>query len=81
MNKYILTFVCCLTFSLLGVAQTREIIPVDWKGIKKEIKKNPEHVRDLVKRLSAEKLDTTMTKESRILAPIHQASLLVPQCT
>ncbi|SDG53075.1 hypothetical protein SAMN05216518_13719 [Bacteroidales bacterium KHT7] len=40
MNKYILAFVCCLTFSLLGVAQTREIIPVDWKGIKKEINPN-----------------------------------------
>ncbi len=75
MNKYILTFVCCLTFSLLGVAQTREIIPVDWKGIKKEIKKNPEHVRDLVKRLSAEKLDTTMTYPERILAFYGQSFL------
>lgn len=74
-NKHILTFVCCLTFSLLCVAQTREIIPVNWNDIKKEIKTNPEHVRDLVKRLSAEKSDTTMTYPERILAFYGQSFL------
>ena len=51
----------------------REIIPVDWKGIEKLAKKNPEKIKEQVARLSAEQLDTAMTWEERIVAYYGQS--------
>lgn len=64
-----------LFISINIVAQERELLPVDWKLIKKEAKKNPQHVKDLVKRLSAADLDTTLTYQDRILAFYGQSFL------
>lgn len=57
------------------VAQERELLPVDWNLIRKEVKENPQHVKDLVERLSAPKLDTTLTYQDKILAFYGQSFL------
>ncbi|MBQ6188279.1 MAG: DUF4919 domain-containing protein [Prevotella sp.] len=53
----------------------RQLIPVEWKAIKREVKKNPEKVKDLVARLAAPKIDTTLTFSDRILAFYGQSFL------
>ena len=64
-----------LFISMNIVAQERELHPVNWKLIRKEVKDNPQHVKDLVMRLSAAKLDTTLTYQDRILAFYGQSFL------
>jgi hypothetical protein len=48
--------------------EEREMIPVDWKEVKKVAEQDPQRIKNLVERMSAEKLDTTMTWQERILA-------------
>ena len=50
-------------------------MPVDWKKIRNEVKDNPQRVKDLVMRLSATNLDTTLTYQDRILAFYGQSFL------
>ena len=71
-------FIICLCMLLLAtniVAQERELLPVDWQLIRKEVKDNPQHIKDLVARLSANKLDKTLTYQERILAFYGQSFL------
>lgn len=73
--KHLYTFVFLLFISTNIFAQEREILPVNWKQIKEEVNKNPQKVKDLVTRLSAPKLDTTLTYQDRILAFYGQSFL------
>lgn len=70
---FILVYVFFISTNI--VAQERELLPVDWKQIRNEVKENPQHVKDLVTRLSAENLDTTLTYQDRILAFYGQSFL------
>ena len=51
----------------------REIIPVDWKEVQKVAEENPQQIKQLVSRLSANEIDTTMTWNERILAYYGQS--------
>ena len=53
----------------------REIIPVDWKEVQKVAEENPQQIKQLVARLSANEIDTTMTWKERILAYYGQSYL------
>lgn len=53
----------------------REIIPVDWKEVQKVAEENPQQIKQLVSRLSANEIDTTMTWKERILAYYGQSYL------
>lgn len=61
-----------MTFLLMPLTllaqEEREMIPVDWKEVKKVAEQDPQRIKNLVERMSAEKLDTTMTWQERILA-------------
>ena len=59
----------------LSAQQERELMPVNWKTVEKEAKKNPEHIKELVTRLSASTIDTTLTYPERILAFYGQTYL------
>ena len=72
-HLYALIFVLFIATNI--VAQEREIIPVNWEQIRKEVDKNPQKVKDLVARLSAVNLDTTLTYQDRILAFYGQSFL------
>jgi len=56
-------------------ANTREFLSIDWGSIKNEATTDPQHIKDLVARLSAEKLDTTLTYAERALAFYGQSYL------
>ena len=73
--KHLYTFIFLLLISTNIFAQEREMLPVNWKQIKEEVNKNPQKVKDLVTRLSAPKLDTTLTYQDRILAFYGQSFL------
>ena len=73
--KHLYAIILMLLISTNIIAQEREILPVDWKQIKEEVNKNPQKVKDLVARLSATKLDTTLTYQDRILAFYGQSFL------
>lgn len=73
--KKICLLVLVLFISTNIVAQERELLPVDWESIRKEVKDNPQHVKNLVERLSAANLDTTLTYQERILAFYGQSFL------
>lgn len=73
--KQLIAFVCMLLCAANLAAQEREMIPVDWQHIRQEVNDNPQHVKDLVARLSAATLDTTLTKRERILAFYGQSFL------
>lgn len=69
-----------LFIALLGVfffctAEGRDLFPVNWYGIEKITKENPEMVKSLVVRLSAATLDTTLTWDERRLAVYGQSIL------
>ena len=48
---------------------------MDWSAIKEIVKEDPDEVKDLVVRLSAPQLDTTLTYEDRIIAFYGQSLL------
>lgn len=77
MRKIALTFIfVCCTLALTTHAQiVRQIKPVDWKEVKKVADNDPQRIRDLVARLSADKIDTTMTWNERVLAYYGQSYL------
>ena len=59
----------------LQAQEERVIIPVDWKEVKEVAEKDPERIKGLVARLSANNIDTTMTWKERILAYYGQSFL------
>lgn len=73
MKKFFL--VLAVLFSSLSAFAQREIITVDWDTIKKIVKESPDGVRDLVRRLSAPTLDTTLTYNDRVVAFYGQSLL------
>ena len=73
--KHLIICLCMLLLATNIVAQERELLPVDWQLIRKEVKDNPQYIKDLVARLSANKLDTTLTYQERILAFYGQSFL------
>ena len=76
MKQIIVLFLLLILVPQAALTQEkREIIPVDWKEIKKVAKQDPQRIKDLVSRLSANKLDTTMTWQDRILAYFGQSYL------
>lgn len=72
--RQLFVFVFLLIISWPSQAQdVREIIPVDWKEMQKEADNDPQRIKDLVSRLSANEIDTTMTWNERILAYYGQS--------
>lgn len=73
-TKFFIIILLALLSGTLAYAQ-REILPVDWKKLKKVVKNEPELVKSLVERLTATKLDSTLTFNDRIIAFYGQALL------
>lgn len=71
----ILVFLLLMTLTVNAQEEERMIIPVDWKEVKDVADKDPERIRNLVARMSASELDTTMTWNERILAYYGQSFL------
>ena len=61
--------------SCLTAFGQREIITMDWDVVKGIVKDNPNKVKELVERLSAPTLDTTLTYQDRIIAFYGQSLL------
>ena len=74
-HLYALIFVLFMATNIVAQEREIEIIPVNWEQIRKEVDKNPQKVKDLVARLSAVNLDTTLTYQDRILAFYGQSFL------
>ncbi|MBR5653435.1 MAG: DUF4919 domain-containing protein [Prevotella sp.] len=68
-------FACCMLALTTHAQIVRQIQPVDWKEVKKVADEDPQRIRDLVARMSADKIDTTMTWNERILAYYGQSYL------
>ncbi len=64
-----------LLLSCVAAFAQRDIIAMDWSAIKEIVKEDPDEVKDLVVRLSAPQLDTTLTYEDRIIAFYGQSLL------
>lgn len=73
MKKLILSL--AVMFSCLAAFGQREIISMDWDVVKEIVKEDPDDVRELVSRLSAPTLDTTLTYNDRIIAFYGQSLL------
>lgn len=71
----ILVFLLLMPLTVNAQEEERMIIPVDWKEVKDVADKDPERIRNLVARMSASELDTTMTWNERILAYYGQSFL------
>ena len=72
--RQVFIFTFFLFISATSLAQNeREIIPVDWDGVQKVAENAPQRIKDLVSRLSANEIDTTMTWNERILAYYGQS--------
>jgi hypothetical protein len=71
----IFVFLLMLPVAVNAQDEDREIIPVNWKEVKDVADKDPDKIRGLVARMSASKLDTTMTWNERILAYYGQSFL------
>ena len=70
----LLVFFLSLPFSLFA-QEENEIIPVDWKEVKKVAEKDPQRIKDLVTRMASSEIDTTMTWKERVLAYYGQSFL------
>ena len=57
-----------LLFCGFAAHAQQEIYPVDWKEIRAIVKKDPERVRELVRRFSAPERDKTLTGKEEIVA-------------
>ncbi len=68
-------FVLLLMPLTILAQEDHEIIPVNWKEVKEVAVNDPQRIKDLVTRLSATMIDTTMTWEERILAYFGQSYL------
>ena len=75
MRQFIVFMIFLLMPLTIQAQEEREIIPVDWKEVKKVAEKDPQRIKDLVARLSANQIDTTMTWQERILAFYGQSYL------
>ncbi len=73
MKKLILSL--AVMFSCLAAFGQREIISMNWDVVKEIVKEDPDDVRELVSRLSAPTLDTTLTYNDRIIAFYGQSLL------
>ncbi len=71
----IFVFLLMLPVAVNAQDEDREIIPVNWKEVKDVADKDPDKIRGLVARMSASKLDTTLTWNERILAYYGQSYL------
>lgn len=68
-------FSLAVLFSCFAAFGQREIISMDWDVVKDIVKEAPDDVRELVNRLSAPTLDTTLTYNDRIIAFYGQSLL------
>ena len=73
-TKFFIITLLALLSGTIAYAQ-RVILPVDWKELKKVVSDEPELVKSLVERLTATKLDSTLTYNDRIIAFYGQALL------
>ena len=72
--------VFCFIFVLLLVSckaqdSQRTIYPINWKSVSALAKSNPDSIRTLIKRLTQQELDTTLTYEERGIAYAGQTFL------
>ena len=76
MKKLKLTLILLSFLPLwMNAQEEKEILPVNWEEIKKEVKTNPKHVKELVARMSVEQQDTTLTYPEKILTFYGQSLL------
>ena len=76
MKQLLVVFIGLLFFPVTIHAQEEdEIIPVDWKEVKKVADTDPQRIKDLVARMATNKPDTAMTWNERILAYYGQSFL------
>ena len=70
MMKQLLTILTLILFLPVytHAQEESDFIPVDWKEIKKVAENDPQKINDLVARMAASEIDTTMTWNERILA-------------
>jgi tetratricopeptide (TPR) repeat protein len=73
MKKFILSL--AVLFSCFASFGQREIISMNWDVVKDIVKETPDDVKELVIRLSAPTLDTTLTYNDRIIAFYGQSLL------
>ena len=52
-----------------------DVIPVDWKEVRKVAENEPQRIKELVAKLSADEIDSTMTWNERILGYYGQSFL------
>lgn len=79
MKQLMAAFVLFFLVPMTSQAQTeRIIIPVNWKKVREVANNDPQRIKNLVSRLSANEIDTTMTWNERILA-FYGQSFLTPQ--
>lgn len=75
MNLKYLSIIAALLFLPVTTQAQRECIPVDWQKVKEVAESEPQRINDLVARMSASQIDTTMTWDERILAYYGQSFL------
>ena len=73
MKKFILSL--AVLFSCFASFGQREIISMNWDVVKDIVKETPDDVKEIVIRLSAPTLDTTLTYNDRIIAFYGQSLL------
>ena len=73
--KHLLLIIAAFLFLPVTTQAQYECIPVDWKAVKKVADTDPQRINDLVARMSASQIDTTMTWDERILAYYGQSFL------
>ena len=76
MRKVLFVFALLVLMPAISQAQTVRVTqPVDWEKVQKVAEKDPQRIKGLVARLSANEIDTTMTLNARILAYYGQSYL------
>lgn len=76
MRKILFVFALLVFMPAISQAQiVRVTQPVDWGKVQKVAENDPQRIKDLVARMSANEIDTTMTWNERILAYYGQSYL------
>ena len=76
MNRLVFYFMFVLIFvSCKAQDSQRTIYPINWKSVSALAKSNPDSIRTLIKRLTQQELDTTLTYEERGVAYAGQTYL------
>lgn len=75
--KQVLVILALILFLPVSIHAQNEnnVIPVDWKEVRKVAENEPQRIKELVAKLSADEIDSTMTWNERILGYYGQSFL------